>query len=90
MWCYQRGQKCPGRESSGCCGHASWKNAQPAVRTLCGHCGQEYSGQHYCPAFPNAFGARETRQLTEEDVRRIVREELQRAARTIPSQEVQP
>lgn len=77
-WCYQRNRHCPGRESSHCCGHAAWQNANPTgVRYLCGHCGQEYNGQHFCPAFLNpGLGARETRPLTEADVRRIVREEL--------------
>lgn len=87
-WCYQRSAPCPGRETTGCCGHAAWQNANPpGVRFLCGHCGQEHSGQHFCPAFSNvAYGARETRPLTEDDVRRIVREELQRAANPVLSQ----
>ena len=76
-WCYQRNRHCPGRESSHCCGHAAWTNTQQVFRVTCGNCGQEYSGQHFCPALHNSTsGARESKPLTEEDVRRIVREEL--------------
>lgn len=45
----------------------------------CGHCGQDWWGNHYCPSLNAAmppFGNTPLRMLTEEDVRRIVREEL--------------
>lgn len=79
-WCYQQGRQCPGRETTGCCGHPSWVNSQKGVRFFCSQCGAEHNGQHFCPALGNVgYGAREQRQLTEEDVRRIVREEVARA-----------
>lgn len=51
----------------------------------CGRCGQQWAHTHYCPSLnvPPPLpmtGAQIVRQLTEEDVRRIVREELARAA----------
>ncbi len=51
---------------------------------VCGRCGQQWFGAHYCPAAKAAPilppGAQIQHQLTEADVRRIVREELARAA----------
>ena len=51
---------------------------------VCGRCEQQWFGAHFCPA-ANAGpvlppGAFIPRQLTEADVRRIVREELAKAA----------
>jgi len=50
----------------------------------CVRCGQQWFTAHYCPALNQPFpdGAKPIRTLTEEDVRRIVREEL---ARTPPT-----
>jgi hypothetical protein len=51
---------------------------------ICGHCGQALTAGHICPPiFPRIAeeqrrGLLELPRLTEEDVRRIVREELER------------
>ena len=48
----------------------------------CGKCGQEWLQAHFCPALhtPRHDGAKPAQPLTEADVRRIVRDELQAAA----------
>ena len=52
-------------------------SAPPA--STCLRCGAYYVGAHYCGSIPIGQGAQPAKQLTEDDVRRIVREELQRA-----------
>jgi len=49
---------------------------------VCEKCGQQWMTSHYCPAsnrLPGA-GAKPLLPLTEDDVRRIVREELAKSA----------
>jgi len=50
---------------------------------VCGRCGQQWWGNHFCPALNAApihlAGATPVPILTEADVRRIVRDELARA-----------
>ena len=50
---------------------------------VCGRCGQQWLTTHYCAALhaPDVPGAQVVKVLTEADVRRIVREELQIAGR---------
>lgn len=52
----------------------------PLMMNVCGRCGQQWFGAHYCTGLSNSIqyqpGAQIARQLTEDDVRRIVREEL--------------
>lgn len=47
---------------------------------LCPQCGAPLTPQtsvlHYCPNFPRTVGAKPVPQITEADVRRIIREEL--------------
>ena len=50
------------------------------LSNTCKHCGQQWVNSHYCQAQNAAthLGAMPSMQLTEADVRRIVREELAR------------
>ena len=54
-------------------------NAGPIQK--CNRCGQDWIQAHFCPAnnAPVGTGAQPFRHLTEADVRRIVRDELQRS-----------
>ena len=72
--------------------------AQPIMQR-CGRCGNDWWGSHMCPSLTGAIPLPATLPatvqinpappaLTAEDVRRIVREELQRAANPVLSQGV--
>lgn len=43
----------------------------------CARCGGVLSALHYCPAMPQGVPTNPVRYVTEDDVRRIIREELE-------------
>ena len=57
------------------------------IAQRCGKCGQAWLLTHFCPALhtPSNTGARPVQALTEIEIRRIVRDELQRAGLLLPT-----